>query len=74
MTSQILRRLGKIEKLLAPHELKVKIELLFVESRDGRPTGRVRRAEYGEGGLKHLGEDEMDPELLLGNGKKGAES
>ena len=43
MTNQILRRLEKIEALMAPRDdvPKIRIALMYVESADGYPTGRV---------------------------------
>ena len=42
MTSQILRRLEKIEDMMTPDDVpKPKIALMYVESADGYPTGRV---------------------------------
>jgi hypothetical protein len=42
MTSQILRRLEKIEALMDPPEVpKIKFTRIYVESADGYPTGKV---------------------------------
>jgi hypothetical protein len=42
MTSQILRRLEKIEALMAPPDVpKIKFTLIYVEAADGYPTGKV---------------------------------
>jgi hypothetical protein len=42
MTSQILRRFEKIEALMDPDDVpKPRIALMYVESADGYPTGRV---------------------------------
>jgi hypothetical protein len=49
MTSQILRRLGKIEALMAPDDVpKPKITLIYVESADGSPTGKVLIVRDGQ--------------------------
>jgi hypothetical protein len=43
MTNQILRRLEKLEALMAPRDdvPKIRIALMYVESADGYPTGQV---------------------------------
>ena len=49
MTNQILRRLEKIEKLMTPDDVpKPRIALMYVESADGYPTGRVLIVRDGQ--------------------------
>jgi hypothetical protein len=59
MTTQVLRRLEKIEASMAQREVpKPEFTLVFVDAADGRPTGKITIVPYGERAKKD-GEDEQ---------------
>jgi hypothetical protein len=66
MTSQIVRRLEVLEESMGARELpQVRITLDFVESYEGRPTGKVTRVRYVGGELISEETFWVDPETLL---------